>query len=525
MPRRKRLYRQHDHDHQPTPQHPTTATDPEPHTPHPILQRQQQHGNRAVLSHLQRFGLGEYAEPYQADGSNGGTATAAPAPPTTQNTPAMPTVRYGSQGPAVAQAQQMLNVAGAATPELNPDGQFGPLTQQAVKNFQGGVGAVADGVIGAITWGYLFLTGQQSLPQPQPEPLQPGLSIKGTQAKTRFEEILDPNAPPDKQVPIKTLAEAVVPMRLIRDDWTLVDELMATFPFTTLPDYKITPGDLSSIEMAILMLKLGVGELETRGGVFANTGGHMPENEIIRTRLNNIEESYVAQMKRGGASLQGNPMAAKAQTVISVAMSAVGSVNDRLETRNPTPKRREENFLRVDATKLHEIFDTATGGKYDKWLVDYRVRDYDADGNVKKDDMGQPIDDRLPEWCALFTVWAMRAAGLSIDPWSLTNPGLSQMGGMATFSDPRQIRPGDVIVNNWGAMHTYIVVEMHDDGKTMTTIEGNTNAEGSATGGQVSLHHGKRKIEKSQTFFRALDLMTPEEKADWEEKQKKKPKK
>lgn len=523
MPRRKRLHRHHDHNRQSTAllRHPQEAEveAPPPTTPHPLLHQQQQIGNRAVLNRLQREAWTDYQSPPANGNGNAANPTAAPPAPN------MPILRYGSQGPAVEQAQTMLNVAGAATPELETDGQFGPKTQQAVQNFQGDVGAVADGIIGAITWGYLFLTGQQTIPQPAPEPLQPGLSIKGSQAKVRFEEILDPNAPPDKTVPIRTLAEAVVPMRFIRPDWTLVDELMATYPFTTLPDYQIKPGDLSSIEMAILMLQLGTGELETRGGVFAPTGqGHMPENEIIRTRLRNLEESYAAQMKKGGSSLAGNPLAAKAQTLISVAMSAVGSVNDRLETRNPAPQNREQNYIRVDAAKVNEIFDVSTGGHYDKWLVDYRVRAYEQDGSVKKDDNGMPIEDRLPEWCALFTVWAMRAAGLNIGTWSLTNPGLSQIDGMATFDDPRQIRPGDVIVNNWGAMHTYIVVELHDDGKTMTTIEGNTNAEGSATGGQVSLHHSKRKIEKSQTFFRALDLMTDDERTNWEEQQKKKKK-
>jgi peptidoglycan hydrolase-like protein with peptidoglycan-binding domain len=66
--------------------------------------------------------------------------------------PAEPTLRYGSQGPEVAKAQRLLNLAGAS---LSDDGVFGRQTVGAAKEFQSSRGLVPDGVIGRMTWAAL----------------------------------------------------------------------------------------------------------------------------------------------------------------------------------------------------------------------------------------------------------------------------------------------------------------------------------------------------------------------------------
>lgn len=62
-------------------------------------------------------------------------------------------VRQGSTGDAVKWVQALLNHANGAG--LAVDGQFGPMTAAAVRNFQSSRGLVADGIVGPQTWGAL----------------------------------------------------------------------------------------------------------------------------------------------------------------------------------------------------------------------------------------------------------------------------------------------------------------------------------------------------------------------------------
>lgn len=61
-----------------------------------------------------------------------------------------PTIRKGSHGPDVVKLQTLLHVTA--------DGDFGPITEAAVKVFQTSHGLVADGVVGDRTWTKLLST-------------------------------------------------------------------------------------------------------------------------------------------------------------------------------------------------------------------------------------------------------------------------------------------------------------------------------------------------------------------------------
>jgi peptidoglycan hydrolase-like protein with peptidoglycan-binding domain len=60
-----------------------------------------------------------------------------------------PVLRVGSQGPEVAALQYLLRYHGR---DLPADGLFGPVTEQAVRDFQAEKGLAADGQVGAQTW-------------------------------------------------------------------------------------------------------------------------------------------------------------------------------------------------------------------------------------------------------------------------------------------------------------------------------------------------------------------------------------
>jgi peptidoglycan hydrolase-like protein with peptidoglycan-binding domain len=67
--------------------------------------------------------------------------------------PGQPTISPGATGNAVRRLQRALR----RTPDLDlvVDGQFGPKTEDAVKQFQQGAGLVMDGVVGPMTWAAL----------------------------------------------------------------------------------------------------------------------------------------------------------------------------------------------------------------------------------------------------------------------------------------------------------------------------------------------------------------------------------
>ena len=67
----------------------------------------------------------------------------------------MKTIRKGSRGDEVKALQERLN--------LYPDGIFGALTDEAVREFQGRYGLVVDGIVGAATWAALGISGDGSV--------------------------------------------------------------------------------------------------------------------------------------------------------------------------------------------------------------------------------------------------------------------------------------------------------------------------------------------------------------------------
>lgn len=93
-------------------------------------------------------------------------------------------------------------------------------------------------------------------------------------------------------------------------------------------------------------------------------------------------------------------------------------------------------------------------------------------------------------WCLWFCVWVMRAALVPIT----VVPNIGSVSALHQWARiherlVRQPRPGDIVLLNgreWSArpVHCGIVELVHTDG-TVQTIEGNTNADGSAEGHTV----------------------------------------
>ncbi|MEU5404102.1 peptidoglycan-binding domain-containing protein [Streptomyces sp. NPDC005963] len=66
-----------------------------------------------------------------------------------------PTVRRGSTGNAVREAQCLLQYWGFDVGPSGVDGQFGARTEAAVRDIQAACGIGVDGIVGPITWSVL----------------------------------------------------------------------------------------------------------------------------------------------------------------------------------------------------------------------------------------------------------------------------------------------------------------------------------------------------------------------------------
>ncbi|WP_354642150.1 peptidoglycan-binding domain-containing protein [Kitasatospora camelliae] len=69
-------------------------------------------------------------------------------------TDSRPTIKQGASGDAVKQAQCYLN-SSLTGEQLAVDGEFGPVTDAAVRRFQVCAKITIDGIVGAQTWSFL----------------------------------------------------------------------------------------------------------------------------------------------------------------------------------------------------------------------------------------------------------------------------------------------------------------------------------------------------------------------------------
>jgi len=109
-------------------------------------------------------------------------ASPAPPPPTqTLSSASWPTVSVGSNGENIFSIQLLLQARGYS---LGIDGSFGPQTQAAVKAFQSAHNLSVDGVVGPQTWSALIITTQQGSTGSAVEALQRQLNAHGASLTT-----------------------------------------------------------------------------------------------------------------------------------------------------------------------------------------------------------------------------------------------------------------------------------------------------------------------------------------------------
>ncbi len=105
-----------------------------------------------------------------------------------------PTLRRGNHGPDVEHLQGRLNDEGVAQPALVVDGDFGGLTQGAVRTFQARHGLVVDGVVGLRTWGMIDELERRGIAGPTSTVLDQANPVSTAEHAT-VEGILHPSHP------------------------------------------------------------------------------------------------------------------------------------------------------------------------------------------------------------------------------------------------------------------------------------------------------------------------------------------
>ena len=101
-----------------------------------------------------------------------------------------PLLRQGSTGSAVVDLQQRLAAIGFSPGAA--DGDFGPMTDAAVRSFQRSRGLTADGVVGSSTWAAIDAASRSPWPSPTPSPAPTPTPSTGTDPAIEILKLSEP---------------------------------------------------------------------------------------------------------------------------------------------------------------------------------------------------------------------------------------------------------------------------------------------------------------------------------------------
>jgi CHAP domain len=156
------------------------------------------------------------------------------------------------------------------------------------------------------------------------------------------------------------------------------------------------------------------------------------------------------------------------EKIVEIARLQIGLVNSgkpgELDTTGKKTRQGWQNIL--------EYFHTAAPGIWSDEVVKYQKAG-------------------LPSWCGIFSLWAVKSAGLDVGNWR-QGVGISGVSGIKQTSNPQ---PGDIayIAKN---QHHAIVAKV--EGNTITTIDGNSGR----MGGEIT--ENKRSRSKFAGFYTAF---------------------
>ncbi len=258
-----------------------------------------------------------------------------------------PMISYGSRGPDVADAQQLLNQHGA-TPPLVVDGIFGPKTRQATIAFQKAHGLAPDGIIGPLTWGALeSATPGPQPPGPQPQP--PGPQPQPVERWTNEDRaMIAAHIQPGVLTAFQASRIEPAVMALSDDEYTAFRTLLQSAG--------------SSMERAFLCKALAAGRSLGDMTDFAATIRGLSDNWLLRN-LNVVDLNEADGVERGIIQQYGNScgptsvqvIRASADPIYALALRSAGPIEQASEHAVTAPDTIPNQML---AGEQKAILDT-----------------------------------------------------------------------------------------------------------------------------------------------------------------------
>ncbi|HEY9830853.1 MAG TPA: peptidoglycan-binding protein [Stenomitos sp.] len=341
-----------------------------------------------------------------------------------------PPMRIGERGSAVQKLQQALIDLGFPMPistqrSGKPDGAYGNETATTVTKFQSMHGLQVDGIAGQQTLTKLDQLLTKS-------PVIPGQYIPPTKSCTTLSHLEDTGL-----MFRRILGEDVTafPSEKVADLLTYAVGL----PKSAAPTVQVQPGNLQGLISVLNTLSDRVQVVGEQCSI--------PREEIdnIKKRIDGLRAFYQGQVD--GSQPQVN---LKRQIMVSIAVAEIGKV--KAAQTEVVSSAMGGCRKRFGWQRLEKYFEVAYGDRQ-RWNLQ-SVQCFGVKG--------------LPAWCGIFTLWAIKSAGVNICNWG---------GGIS-----RQIRrqrapnesplPGDIAYLHKNQHHCMVVL-VHSD-RSVVTVDGNS---------------------------------------------------
>ena len=278
-------------------------------------------------------------------------------------------------------------------------------------------------------------------------------------------------------------------------------------PTTNPPRRDGTPLTSEQLSLAAAFAKAVLAALDKPDALSLSPTQAANAKRAVAEMLATFGESQ--QAVTGGAMVDD-----RAVQAIALAQSQIG-LTDSTKSDGPDPDdpqndpKHPPRKLRMRRDVVLQYFDGAYGGAgFNKDVVKHITPGKKWKGKV--DDLGVKVqertDDLLQDWCGIFPLWALRAAGFGLGTWKIGSTvggvdGMRTLNFNAKMSPVDKVQHGD-IGNISKHQHQYLISRV--EGDTLHTIEGNTDSGAGAQGGQVS-EHSSRTVSTTDVFFRPID--------------------
>jgi len=165
---------------------------------------------------------------------------------------------------------------------------------------------------------------------------------------------------------------------------------------------------------------------------------------------------------------------------IAAGETSKGIYARRSEPDPDDPKKR----IRPGWERLLEIFHLAAPSLWSDQTIKYNP---------------QPGMNGLPHWCGIFALWAIKSAGVDVGTW-VRGPGISGTRGLRPVN-AKNVKVGDIgyLGGEDQHQHHFVVAGISSDGKTITSIDGNSVPDSTVSQGKT------RSITEITAFFTAFE--------------------